>query len=119
MRHHQSLVAEDGDTSNRVHALRVQEARVFWQVVNIYLVVADERVLEGNIHGAVGVFNVEDHGIAAGFTPALDNLDTTITSGHEASQVNGTDFEILGNWNGLLGNGSVQNSGDGQLLSRF
>ena len=85
--------------------------------MNVNLVAANERVPEGNIDGAVRVFNVEDHGVTAGFAPALNNLNAAIASRHQASQVNGTNFKVFGDGNSFLGDRRVQNSGDGQLLS--
>src|SRR5436305_1841551 len=38
MRNHQPLVAEDGNSGNRVHALRVQETHVLGYIMNVGLV---------------------------------------------------------------------------------
>ena len=59
------LIAEDGHARNGVHVFGVQEADVFGQIVNYHVVLAEERIVEGNVHAAVAVFNVEDHGVAA------------------------------------------------------
>ena len=60
---HQSLVAEDGDARDGVHVLLVQEVDELGDVVNVDVVLADERVLEGDGDAAVGVFDVEDYAL--------------------------------------------------------
>ena len=113
---HQSLVAEDGDARDRVHVLRVQEMDELGQVVNVHRMLAQQRMLESNVHAAVGVFNVEDDRIAADFAPVADDAQSVIAGGHQTGQINGADFKIFGDRNRLLGDGRGENSGDGDLL---
>ena len=108
----QALVAEDGDAGNGVHVLLVQEADQLRDIMDVNLVFSEERVLEGNRHAAVGVLNVEDHGVAANFAPVTDNVNSLVAGRHDSSEIDGADFEILRNGHGLFGNGSEENSGD-------
>ena len=64
---------------------------------------AEQRVLEGNGDAAVGVFDVEDYGVATDFAPVADDAESVIAGGHDAGQVDGADFEVFGDGNGLLG----------------
>ena len=116
MRHHQALVAEDGDAGDGVHVLLVQEADELGYVVDVDLVLAEQRVLEGNGDAAVGVLDIEDDGVAADFTPVLDDAESVIAAGHDAGEVDGADFEIFGNRDGLLGDGRGEDSGDDDVL---
>ncbi len=119
MRDHQALVAEDGDAGDGVHVLLVQEAHKFRDVVDVDFVLAEQRVLEGDGDAAVGVFDIEDHGVAADFTPMLDDAESVIAAGHDAGEVDGADFEILGNRDGLLGDGRGEDPGDDDVLVGF
>src|SRR5579864_9752897 len=76
-------------------------------------------MIKRNIYGAVAVLNIEDDGITAGLAPAPYDLDSVITASHQASQVNRTDFKVLGNGNRLFGYRRVQYSRNCKLLSRF
>src|SRR6266446_5049068 len=87
----QALVAEDGDAGDGVHVLLVQEAYKFRDVVDVDLMLAEQRVLEGNGDAAVGVFNVEDYGVAADFAPVADDAESVVAGGHDAGQVNGAE----------------------------
>ena len=73
MIHDQALVAEDGDAGDGVHVLLVQEMHELRHVVDVNLVLAEQRMLEGNVDAAVGVLDIEDDGIAADFAPVLDD----------------------------------------------
>src|ERR1700686_2323580 len=102
----QSLVAEHGDTGDGVHVLLVQEAYKFRYVVQVDVVLAQERMLPGNGHAAVRILDVEDDGVAADFTPVADDAESVIAAGHDAREVNGADFEVFGDRNGVLDDGS-------------
>src|ERR1022692_943091 len=99
---HHALVAEDGDAGDGVHVLRVQEVYKLRQVVNVDLMLAQQRMLEGNIDAAVAVLNIEDHGVAADFAPVADDAHSVIAGRHHAGQVDGADFKIFGYRNGFL-----------------
>ena len=58
-------------------------------------------MLEGNVDAAVGVFDVEDHGVAADFAPAANDAESVVAGGHDAGEVDGADFEIFGDGDGL------------------
>src|ERR1700733_13887029 len=77
---------------------------------------AQQRVLEGNVDAAVGILDVEDHGVAADLAPVLDDAESVIAGGHDAGQVDGADFEIFRNGNRLLGNGGRENPGDDDIF---
>ena len=119
MVHDQALVAEDGDSGDGVHVLLVQEADELGDVVNVDLVLAEQRVLEGDVDAAVGIFDVEDDGVAADFAPVLDDAESVVAGGHDAGQVDGADFEIFGNGDGLLGDGRGEDSGDDDVFVGF
>jgi len=76
-------------------------------------------MLEGNVDAAVGVFDVEDDGVAADFAPVADDAESVVAGGHDAGQVDGADFEIFGNGDGLLGDGSGEDSGDDDIFVGF
>ena len=114
-----ALVAEDGDAGDGVHVFGVQEVDELRQVVNIDLMLAEQRMLEGNVHAAVGVFDVEDDGVAADLAPVADDAKSVIAGRHDAGEVDGADFKILGDGNGFFDDGRGENSGDGDLLAGF
>src|SRR5580698_1199218 len=116
---HHAFVAEDGDAGDGVHVLRVQEVNELGQIVNVNLVLAEQRVLEGNGHAAVGILYVENHGVAADFTPVADDAQAVVAGGHDAGQVDGADFEILGDGDRLLDDGRGKNSGDDDIFVGF
>ena len=78
MLHDQALVAEDGDAGDGVHVLLVQEVDELRHVVDVDLVLAEQRVLEGNVDAAVGVLDIEDDGVAADFAPVADDAESVI-----------------------------------------
>ena len=116
---YQALVAEDGDAGDGVHVLGVQEVDELRQVVDVDLVLAEQRMLEGNVDAAVGIFDVEDDGVAADFAPVADDAESVIAGGHDAGEVDGADFKIFGNGNGFFDDGRGQDSGDGDLFAGF
>src|SRR5580698_9253564 len=116
---HHALVAEDGYAGDGVHVLGMQEMDELRQVVNVDLMLAEQRVLEGNGDAAVGIFDVEDYGVAANFAPVADDAKSMIAGGHDAGEVDGADFKIPGNGNGFFDDGRGQDSGDGDLLAIF
>ena len=97
----------------------MQEADELGHVVNINFVLAEQRVLEGNVDAAVGIFDVEDHGVASDFAPVADDAESVIAGGHHAGEVDGADFEIFGDGDGLLGDGRGEDSGDDDLFVGF
>ena len=99
--------------------LLVQEVHELGHVVNVDVVLAEQRVLEGNGHAAVGVFDVEDNSVAADFTPVLDDAESVVAGRHDAGQVDGADFKVFGDRNGLLGDRRGEDSGDDDLLVGF
>ena len=82
MRHDQSLVAEDGDSGDGMHALRMQEANVFRQIMEIGMMAAQQRMIKRNVDDAVAVLDIEDHGVSAHFAPVLNNPDSVIAACH-------------------------------------
>src|SRR5271169_1105025 len=116
---HHALVAEDGDAGDGVHVLGMQEAHELRQIVNVDLVLAKQRMFEGNVYAAVGVFDVEDYGVAADFAPVADDAESVVAGRHDAGQVDGADFKIFGNGNGFLDDRGGKNSGDRDRLAVF
>src|SRR5580692_4670771 len=116
---HHALVAEDGYAGDGVHVLGMQEMDELRQVVNVDLMLAEQRVLEGNGDAAVGIFDVEDYGVAAYFAPVADDAESVVAGGHHAGEVDGADFKIFGDANRLLGDGRGEDSGDGDLFAVF
>src|SRR5208283_2265833 len=102
-----------------VHVLLMQEVHELGYVVNVDFVLAEQRVLEGNVDAAVGVLDIEDDGVAADFAPVADDAESVIAGGHDAGQVDGADFKVFGDGNSFLHDGLRKNSGDGDLLARF
>src|SRR6266853_4170807 len=115
----QALVAEDGDAGNGVHVLLVHEADELGDVVNVDLMLAQKRMLEGDGNAAVGVFDVEHDGITSHFAPVADNEKSVIAGGHDAGQVDGADFEVFGDGDGLLDDGRGENSGNDYVFVGF
>ncbi len=89
------------------------------QVVNVDLMLAEQRMLEGDIHAAVGILNVEDDGIAANFAPVADDAKSMVAGSHDAGEINRPDFEVFGDRNGLFYDGCSENSRDRNLLARL
>ena len=87
------------------------------QVVNVDLMLAEERMLEGNGHAAVGIFDIEDYGVASDFAPVADDADAVIAGGHDAGEVDGADFKIFGYGDSFFDDGCGEDSGDGDLLA--
>ena len=115
----QALVAEDGDAGDGVHVLLVQEVHELRHVMDVDLVLAEQRVLEGNGHAAVGILDVEDDGVAANFAPVADDAESVVAARHDAGQVDGADFKVFGNGNGLFGDRGGEDSGDDDVLVGF
>src|SRR6266851_6069207 len=115
----QALVAEDGDAGDGVHVLRVQEVDELRDIVNVDLVLAQQRVLEGDGYAAVTVFDIEDNRVAADFAPVADDAQSVVAGGHDAGQVNGADFKIFGYRDRLFDDGGGENSGDYEVFVGF
>src|SRR5450631_149222 len=115
----QMLVAEDGDASDGVHVLRVQEPSELGQVGNVVALSAGERVVEGNVDDAIAILYVEHNRVTANIAPMPDNAHSMIAARHHSRQINGADFEIACNWDRFLYNGGFENSGDDDGLSGF
>src|ERR1700727_1228809 len=76
-------------------------------------------MVEGNGDAAVGVFDVEDDGVSADFTPVADDAESVIAGGHDSGEGDGAHFEVFGNGNGLLGDGRGKDSGDDDVFVGF
>jgi hypothetical protein len=76
-------------------------------------------MLEGDGDAAIGIFDVEDDGVAADFAPMLDDAEAVIAGGHDAGQVDGADFEVFGNGDGFFGDGRGEDSGDDDWFVGF
>ncbi len=87
--------------------------------MDVDLVLAQQRVLEGNGHAAIGVLDIEHDGVAADFTPMLDDADSVVAARHHPGQVDGADFKVFGNSDGLLGDRGGQDSGDDDVFVGF
>ena len=72
-------------------------------VVNVDVVLAEQRMVEGDGDAAVGVFDIEDDSVAADFTPMADDANPVLAARHDAGEVNGSDLEVPGDGNCLLG----------------
>ena len=94
----------------------VQEVHELRYVVNVDRMLAEQRMLEADRHASVGIFNVEDDGVAAHFTPVLDHADAVIAAGHESREIDGADFEIFRDRDRLFGDRSRDDAGDDDLL---
>src|SRR5258708_12415388 len=116
---HHALVAKNGDAGYGVHVLRVQEVNKLRQVVNVPLMLAEKRVTEGKGDAAVGIFDVEDHGVAADLAPVADDSQAVIAGGHDAGQVYCSDFKIFCDGDSLFDDGRGKDSGDLNLLAGF
>src|SRR6202161_1276296 len=90
----------------------MQEADELGNVVNINFVLAEQRMLEGNVDAAIGIFDVEDYGVAADFAPVADDAESVVAGGHHSGEVDGADLEISGDGDGLLGDGRGEDSRD-------
>src|SRR5258708_38622712 len=76
-------------------------------------------MVEGDVDNAVAILDVKDHRVAADFTPMADNAHSMMAARHYPGQINGANFEISCNWDGLLYNRRFENSGDDDLLPGF
>src|SRR5580692_3738291 len=119
MGHDQVLVAEHGDAGDGVHVLAMHEVHELGHVVNVNLVLAEQRMLIRNVDAAIGILDIEDDGIAADFAPMLNDADAVIAGGHNSSEVDGAYFEIPGNGDGVLDDRRRENAGDDDLLVGF
>jgi len=119
MFHYQALVAKDSDARDGVHILGVQEADELGQVVDINLMLAEQRMLEGNGHAAIGIFDIEDDGVAANFAPVADDAESVVAGRHDSGQVDGADFKISGDGHGFFYDGRRKNSWNRDLLAVF
>src|SRR5271156_421419 len=97
----------------------MQKAHELGNVVNINFVLAEQRVLEGNVDAAIGIFDIEDYGVASDFAPVADDAESVIAGGHYSGEVDGADFEISGDGNRFFDDGRGQDSGDGDLFAVF
>jgi len=84
--------------------------------VDVNLVLSEERMVEGNVDASVGIFDIEDYGVASDFTPVLDDADAAVAGGHDSGEIDGADFEIFGDRDGLLGDGGGQDAGDDDVF---
>ncbi len=119
MLHHQPFVAEDGDARDGMHVLGVQEVNKLWQVMNVDLMFAEQRMFEGNIHAAIGILNVENDGVAANLAPVANDAHAMVAGGHDTGEVDGAHFKIFGHGNGLFDDGLGKDAGDRDLLAGF
>ena len=93
----QALVAEDRDARDGMHILLVQEVDQLGNIVDVNLVLSEERVVEMDIDATIGILDIEDDGIAANFAPMADDSKSMIAGRHDSGQVDGAHLEILGN----------------------
>src|SRR5580704_10391930 len=112
----QALVTEHGDASDGVHVLLVQEVNELGHIVNVDVVLAGQRMLVRDGDAAVRVFDVEYDRVATDFAPVADDAEPVIAAGHDAGQVDGADFEVSGNGDGLFGDGRGKNSRDDKVF---
>src|ERR1700722_1103927 len=97
----------------------MQEADELGNVVNINFVLAEQRMLEGNVNAAVGILDVKDYGVTADLAPVADDAESVVAGGHYSGEVDGADFEISGNGDGFFGDGRGEDSGDDDGLVGF
>src|SRR5208282_5123248 len=107
------------DSGDGVHILLVYEVDKLGHIVNVDLVLAEQRMLEGNVDAAVRIFDVENYRVAAYFAPVADDAESMIAGGHDAGQVDGADFELFGYRDGFFGDGRGEDSGDYELFVGF
>src|SRR4029077_950656 len=74
---------------------------------------------EGEGASAVGVLDVKDDRFTSYFVPVADNAKSVIAACHDAGQVDGADFEVVGNGDGLLDDGRGENAGDDYVFVGF
>src|SRR3982750_1202461 len=85
-----------------MHVLLVQEVDQLGNIVDVNLVLSEERVVEMDVDAPIGILDIENDGIAANFAPMADDSKTMIAARHHSGQVDGANFEILGNGDGLF-----------------
>src|SRR6478609_9422059 len=88
-------------------------------IVNVDVVLAEQGVIEGNGNAAVGILDVEDDRVAADFTPVAYSAESVVAAGHEPSEIDGADFEILRDRYRLFVDRGGKHAGDDQLLVGF
>src|ERR1700721_996117 len=119
MRRNQVFIAEDRDSRNGMHVLRMKEVNKLWQVGDVMTLSGCEWVIESDIDYAVTILDVENHGVASNLAPVADDAFPVFAPRHYARQVDRSDFEISCNWCRFLYNGGFENSGDYDLFSRL
>src|SRR5258708_1668625 len=55
-------------------------------------------MVERNVDGAVTIFNVEDHGVAAALMPAAHQFHAAGATRTGAREINGADFTVFRKW---------------------
>src|SRR5258707_14693170 len=55
-------------------------------------------MVERNVDGAVTIFDVEDHGIAAALMPAANQFHAASAACAGAGEIDCADFTVLGKW---------------------
>src|SRR5579883_1232748 len=99
----QQLVPEYRDTSDRMQVLRVQPVRVFGQVAYVRLSpLGRQRVVRSDAQASVAILDVENNRVAARLLPLANNVNALIASRHQAGEVHGLYFEILGDKDRIL-----------------
>ena len=61
-----------------MHILLVQEVDQLGNIVDVNLVLSEERVVEMDIDATIGILDIEDDGIAANFAPMADDSESVI-----------------------------------------
>src|ERR1700752_2882571 len=115
----QALVAENGDAGDGVHVLLVQETDELGNIVNVDVVLAEQRMIVRDGYAAVGIFDIEYNRIAADFTPMLDDANPVLAARHESCEVNGADLKIFGDRDCLFGDRPGENARNDNVFVRL
>src|SRR5579862_1811233 len=116
---YQTLIAEDGDAGNGVQVFGVQEVNELGQVVNINLMLAEQRVFEWNGHASVGILDIENDSIAADLAPVPNDAQSVIAGSHDPGEINGAHFKIPRHGDALFRDRYRQDAGDSDLFASF
>src|ERR1700674_429515 len=102
-----------------MHALGVKELSELGQIPNGHVVSACKRIVKGNIDGSVAIFHIKYPRIPAQFAPTTNNSQSVVTSCHQASQINSSDFEISRYGNRFFNDWCSEYSGNDYRLAIF
>ena len=78
-----------------------------------------QRMVEGDVHRAVAVFDVEHHGVSAQLMPPPDNADAVVAPRHRPGKINSAHFEIFRHRHRVFHDRLTLVSGNNKVFARL